>query len=72
MKTKRQKAYAALKRIKDLRRVEIIAEAKGEHGVEGEVEVDDDAKLSEGEDNGCYVQAWVWVDFAGTRWDKEA
>ena len=23
------------------------------------------------EDNGAYVQAWVWVDFSGTQLDKE-
>jgi hypothetical protein len=35
------------------------------------VEIDDTDLLSEGNDNGCYVQAWVWCDFAGTRFDKE-
>ena len=38
---------------------------------EGVVEIDDIAQVSEGEDNGCYVQAWVWVDFSDTDFDKE-
>jgi hypothetical protein len=33
---------------------------------EGELEFDDTALVSEGDDNGAYVQAWVWVPFAGT------
>ncbi len=33
--------------------------------------VDDNAQLSEGNDNGCYVAAWVWVGFGGTKYDKE-
>jgi len=28
---------------------------------EGEIEVDDGATVSIGEDAGAYVQAWVWV-----------
>lgn len=28
---------------------------------EGELEVDPDAIVSEGDDPGAYVQAWVWV-----------
>ena len=28
---------------------------------DGEVEIDDDAKVSRGESSGAYVQAWVWV-----------
>ena len=27
-----------------------------------EIQIDDNAILSEGEDPGCFVQAWVWVD----------
>lgn len=34
------------------------------------IEFSEDALVSEGDDNGCYVQAWVWVDFAGTALDK--
>ena len=53
------------------RRVDIIELAREHHGEEGAVEIDDQATVSEGDDNGCYVQAWVWVDFAETKFDKE-
>lgn len=55
----------------EARRAEIITMAKDRHGEEGEVEIDDNAKLSEGDDNGAYVQAWVWVPFEGTKFDRE-
>ena len=55
----------------DDRRQEIVELARNEHQKYGEVEIDDNAQLSEGNDNGCYVQAWVWVSFEGTRFDKE-
>jgi hypothetical protein len=29
---------------------------------EGELEIDDDAVVSKGDDAGAYVQAWVWVE----------
>ncbi len=38
---------------------------------EGELEIDDNAVVSYGGDNGAYVQAWLWVDFAGTSLDEE-
>ena len=53
------------------RRVGIIDLARQQHQQEGLVEIDANAQVSEGNDNGCYVQAWVWVDFANTRFDKE-
>jgi len=39
-----------------------------------DVEVDADAKISRGDDNGAYVQCWLWVGFEGTKFDiyKEA
>jgi hypothetical protein len=47
--------------------------ARKKHGSEGEIEIDDNAKLSEGgDDNGCYVQGWLWVRFDGTPFDREA
>lgn len=49
----------------------IVAWAQ-EHDKEGELEVDDSSILSEGDDNGTYVLAWQWLDFAGSPWDKEA
>lgn len=53
------------------RRKAILLEAVEQHYKEGECEIDENAVVSEGDDNGAYVQAWVWVDFAGTALDKE-
>ena len=53
------------------RRCEIIELAREQREIEGAVEIDDNAFLSEGNNNGCYVAAWVWVDFARTKFDKE-
>ena len=53
------------------RRSEIIELAREQRQEEGVVEIDDTAQVSEGSDNGCYVAAWVWVDFADTKFDKE-
>jgi hypothetical protein len=39
---------------------------------DGDINVDDDAVVSEEGENGAYVAAWVWVDFAGTPLDKGA
>ncbi len=33
---------------------------------EGELELDYTAKISEGDDNGAYVQMWQWVPFDNT------
>ena len=55
----------------DDRRLVIIELARNEHRRDGELEIDDNAQLSEGSDNGCYVQAWVWVSFAATECDRE-
>lgn len=46
------------------------------HAVEGEVEVDVPGICSRGDDPGCYVMAWVWVDHSqasrfGYDWDEE-
>lgn len=32
------------------------------HGRDGDVEIDENAAVSRGDDDGAYVQAWVWVD----------
>ena len=45
--------------------------AKEEYQKDGEVEIDSNAVISEGEDNGAYVAAWVWVSFEGSKFDKE-
>lgn len=48
------------------------AERMREMAKDGHLEIDDNAEISMGEDNGAYVQAWVWVDFSGTEFDKDA
>ena len=43
---------------------QMIAAARSQYESEGEIEVDDNAKLSRAEGNpdfGAFVQAWVWV-----------
>ena len=54
------------------RECRIIQLARQEYHIEGECEIDDTAQVSEGDGNGAYVQAWVWVDFSDTDLDKEA
>jgi hypothetical protein len=54
-----------------LRRAKIIDLAIEQHGMGEDCDVDSDAIVSEGDDNGCYVSAWVWVNFEGTDLDKE-
>lgn len=49
---------------------QIVALAREQHERDGEIEFDDPVIVSEGEDNGAYVQAWIWVDFSGTPLDK--
>lgn len=44
----------------DPRDVAYRNEAKN-HAVEGELEVDDDAIISWGDDGGAYVQGWIWI-----------
>ena len=42
----------------------MIAAARSQYQSEGEIEIDENAKLSRAEgnpDNGAFVQAWVWV-----------
>ncbi|MFN0132851.1 MAG: hypothetical protein ACKVW3_10050 [Phycisphaerales bacterium] len=53
-------------------RLEIIRLARNEYqNYDGDIEIDDNAVVSHGTDNGAYVQAWVWVGFGGTRFDKD-
>lgn len=58
-------------RVQHNKRNSAIRAMAQEEGRDGELEVDDGAIVSEGEDNGAYVQAWVWVDFYGTPLNKE-
>lgn len=56
----------------EARRLRIIELAEDANYIRpGEVEIDSDAILSEGEANGCYVSAWAWCDFSDTEFDKE-
>lgn len=54
----------------EVRKATIIQMAKDEYHIEGACEIESDAMISEGSTNGAYVQALVWVDFAGTPLDK--
>jgi hypothetical protein len=45
--------------------------AREQWHTDGECEIDYNATVSYGGDNGAYVQAWVWVSFADTQWDKD-
>lgn len=66
----RKAIKAAEEHLNDPRRQRILDLARATLAREGELEFDDDAIASEGDDNGAYLQAWVWVDFDGTRLDK--
>lgn len=35
--------------------------AKKHFHSDGEIEIDDKAAVSKGDDEGAYVQAWIWV-----------
>ena len=54
----------------EARKATIIQMAMDGYNIEGACEIERDAMISEGSANGAYVQAWVWVDFAGTPLDK--
>ena len=41
---------------------EFIEAARAQYEDEGTIEIDDNAVVSRGSDNGAYVQAWVWVE----------
>jgi hypothetical protein len=38
----------------------VIERARDQHDVEGQLEIPDNALISESEDNGAYILAWVW------------
>lgn len=40
---------------------QMIAAARALYQNEGEIEIDDNAVISRGDEPGAYVQAWVWV-----------
>lgn len=53
------------------REAKIVAMADDKFGKEGDLEFDTDAEVSDGDDNGAYVQCWKWLDFKGTEFDRE-
>ena len=46
---------------KDLKTAAYVAAARRLFHRDGEIEIDDNARVSRGSDPGAYVQAWVWV-----------
>lgn len=68
----RKAIEAVEEHLNDPRRQAILELAKATLAREGELEFDDDTIVSEGDDNGAYLQAWAWVDFGGTSLDKNA
>lgn len=55
----------------DGRDEKIRALANENHARDGEIEFDDGCVVSEGGDNGAYVQGWVWVPFSDSDLDKD-
>jgi len=45
--------------------------ARDQHANDEQCVIDPAPVISDGDDNGAYVQAWVWVNFEGTSLDKE-
>jgi hypothetical protein len=66
----REAIEAVEEHLSEPRRQNILELGRATLAREGELEFDDDAIASEGDDNGTYLQAWVWVDFSGTNLDK--
>lgn len=57
--------------IRKAAREEAIRElARDKYARDGELEIDATATVSEGSDDGAYVQAWVWVDLSDTKHSK--
>ncbi len=53
------------------RQITTIELARQDPRLDDELEIDSDPKVSEGDDNGAWVAAWLWVDFSGTPLDKD-
>lgn len=51
--------------------VEYRAAARIQYGTEGMIEIDENAPVSRGADDGAYVQAWLWVDSDSPSEDQE-
>ena len=67
----RKAIEAAENHLDDPRRQQILELARATLAREGELEFDDGTIVSEGNDNGAYLQGWAWVDFGGTDLDKD-
>lgn len=50
---------------------DVITLARRQCATGGGCAIDDATTVSEGDDNGAYVLAWVWVDFEGTPLAKD-
>ena len=48
----------------------VVKLAREQCASDPDIVFDSDAKVSEGEDNGAFVSAWVWVSFVDTSLDK--
>ncbi len=51
-------------------RHEAIKDLAQEQHCTNEIDIVEDAAVSEGDENGAWVQAWVWVNFEGTPLSK--
>jgi len=44
-------------------------QAKSTYHEEGQIEIDSNARVSRGSDEGAYVEAWVWVPLSTEKRD---
>jgi len=49
---------------------EVLKLAREQCASDPDIVFDSDAKIAEGDDNGAFVSAWVWVSFVDTNLDK--
>lgn len=61
MRAKRAIAKSEKAEQKSIATPEEITQARELYGREGEIEIDDNARASRGDDDGAYIEAWVWV-----------
>jgi hypothetical protein len=54
-----------------IRHRDIATLAVQQHEHDGLIEIAPGPTVSEGDENGAFVSAWVWVDFSGTTLDKD-
>lgn len=66
-----------MRKLTEQETVKVIESARSSYAMEAMIEIDLNAKLSMGSNahghvDGCYVQAWVWVNFkdAGVAGDQ--